>query len=152
MPPEAAVGWLDIRIHRFGYDLDLRTNEERLALLLLSELDEGQGRHMGMWRVEFEQVWAFRMSGSARWFSRLPVTEQPPERGLWEVAHSQWLKWVVEFTHGVSYSDTFDYPLHHYALVDDVAALYEIIASKWTSQRLSDDEMAQALARPRGSV
>jgi hypothetical protein len=148
IPPEAANGWLHINIDHFEYDQDVAAYQDRLALLLISDLDEGEGRHAGMWRVEFAQVLAFRMSGAAFWFRRLSVAEQPPERGLWEVVRSKWLNEVAE-SHGQRSPASFPYPLHHYALVEETIALYEAIASRWTSQRLSDDEIAQALIRSR---
>lgn len=81
----------------------------------------------------------------------MAVPEPLPEHGLWEVVHSKWLNEVAQ-SHGQRSPADFPYPLHHYAVVEETFALFEVIASKWTSQRLSDDEMALALERRHDSL
>src|SRR5689334_17246401 len=89
--PTEASNWLHIRVPRFKYEVGLEERNPSVAMWLYSYWDDIEGHHEAMWLLEFDLVWAFRMSGSAFWFRRLPVPQPPPKRGLWEVVHSHWL-------------------------------------------------------------
>lgn len=142
--PAEASNWLHIRVPRFKYEVGLREKNPRVAMWLYSYWDNTEGYHEAMWLLEFDLVWAFRMSGSAFWFRRLPVPQPPPEQGLWEIVHSHWLSAAVESNGQRSPADVL-YPLHHFAIVEETVALYEVIASSWTSKRLSAAEAAPFL-------
>jgi hypothetical protein len=139
---------MDLDVLSFGWEWVAR--QDHVALLLASDWTDATGRQHGVWRVEFERTLAFRRSGSAWWYRRLPRVDPSSWRALREIQNSAWMEEVVH-AHGQSSVTAWPYSLHHYAVVDETVALYELVASGYTVQRLDENEAAQALQRATGA-
>jgi hypothetical protein len=137
--PQHAATVDALEIIRFEEVRLLRRNYATLTLGSFWRYDR-QSDRVEVWRVQFENVAAYRLTDSGFWFDRLPIEDGDRERGLWEITESSWLSEVIP--------SNYPGPWHHFVVVSVGSCegqMYEIAARSWRVEELEPLSAAMLL-------
>lgn len=120
-----------------------RSDQPPLSIVVASQWPDSELRNTGAWRIAFTWFKAYR-SRSYDYPGNLPLTRLDERSALWEIFPSAYLR-ENSMPDGIEPGGQRRF--HHFVICTGGFQVYEVVATEWSAERLSD-EWAQPFTYP----